>query len=332
MSKIKLIIQFSFFISILSLSTFASTSDTLYDRSVYRDWTVSGNAWSENTGWITAHKDTVYVADDGLSGYLYGENIGFISLSCRNTTSCGDIDYGVYNDAEGNLSGYAWSENTGWIDFGSSTAPYQVAISATGTFSGYAYGENMGFINFNIGAYSATTTWTPRSTRAQCDDGIDNDNDTKIDFPNDTSCSSLTDDRERSSGGTSVTTEYPAPEVVTLPTPTPVSTSTPTTTPRVTTTSTTTAPYIFTRNLLLGSSGEDVKQLQNFLNKKGFIVSDVGPGSKGNETTYYGIKTKQAVKNYQEAYRDEILTPLGISQGTGLFYTNTRNHVNKNNY
>ncbi|MCX6733090.1 MAG: hypothetical protein NTV98_06140, partial [Candidatus Roizmanbacteria bacterium] len=183
-----------------NFATVFISSDTVYNRAVYRNWTAHGNAWGENVGWLTFSPNsnsTVYVADDSLSGYLYGENIGWISLSCRNTDTCSSgVNYGVSNDAEGNLSGFAYGENIGWIDFGTSTAEYQVKISNAGVFSGYAYGENVGWINFGIDAYSATTTWTPRSTRAECDDGIDNDNNGKIDYPDDPNCSSLTDNTE----------------------------------------------------------------------------------------------------------------------------------------
>ena len=199
------------------------TSDFFYDRSVLNEWTAQGNAWGENIGWLTFSPNsssTVYVADDAISGYLYGENIGWISLSCRDgsdTSLCNSVNYGVSNDAEGNLSGFAYGENVGWIDFGSSTASYQVKISATGTFSGYAYGENVGWINFNIGASSATTTWTPRSTRPECNDGIDNDGDGNIDYPNDSNCSSLTDDKESPSVHKSSSSPAPSELSPTLP-------------------------------------------------------------------------------------------------------------------
>lgn len=335
--------------AILSFNiSFASTSDTLYERAVYRGWTATGNAWSENTGWLTfspsAASSTVYVADDGLSGYLYGENIGWISLSCRNTSSCGTVDYGVLNDASGNLSGFAWGENIGWIDFGSSTAPYQVSINS-GTFTGYAYAENIGWINFDTEADSATTTWRARSSRAQCDDGLDNDNDGKIDYPTDTNCSSLSDNSEKASARRIVVSNSSTISTSTVATTTDIIS---TTTELVSTTSIPSASepvslpvspqiqqvskYIFNRNLKQGSTGEDVRQLQIFLNSRGFIVSTSGTGSIGKESTYYGLRTLQAVKKYQEVYKSEILTPLGLRSGTGLFYASTRAHVNKNNF
>ena len=57
----------------------------------------------------------------------------------------------------------------------------------------------------------------------------------------------------------------------------------------------------FTRPLYLGITGDDVKQLQIFLNSKGYIVSTEGPGSVGNETNMFGTKTKQALIKFQRA-------------------------------
>jgi peptidoglycan hydrolase-like protein with peptidoglycan-binding domain len=88
--------------------------------------------------------------------------------------------------------------------------------------------------------------------------------------------------------------------------------------------------YNFTKNLKLNSTGEDVRQLQKFLNSKGFIISESGVGSIGNESETYGEKTKQAVKKYQEYYKNEILLPYRLTQGTGLFYEATRKHINNN--
>ncbi len=100
-----------------------------------------------------------------------------------------------------------------------------------------------------------------------------------------------------------------------------------TTTPQ---TPTNTTKYIFNNNLELNSTGEDVRQLQIYLNNNGFTVSETGVGSKGNESTFYGQKTVQAVKKLQEAHRGEILTPNGLTNGTGMFYEATRKWVNGN--
>lgn len=68
-----------------------------------------------------------------------------------------------------------------------------------------------------------------------------------------------------------------------------------------------------------GSEGEDVRNLQIFLNCAGFIVSETGAGSKGNETTIFSNRTFNAVVRFQEYYSADILSPLNLTKGTGIF-------------
>ncbi len=56
----------------------------------------------------------------------------------------------------------------------------------------------------------------------------------------------------------------------------------------------------FSRYLQLGQTGNDVKQLQIFLNSKGYILANTGPGSKGQETTMFGSLTKKALMKFQK--------------------------------
>ena len=60
-----------------------------------------------------------------------------------------------------------------------------------------------------------------------------------------------------------------------------------------------TAPSSFARDLTLGSTGADVKALQVFLNTKGFTVAQIGPGSKGQESSYFGPATVRALSLFQ---------------------------------
>ncbi|OGI71860.1 hypothetical protein A3J61_00760 [Candidatus Nomurabacteria bacterium RIFCSPHIGHO2_02_FULL_38_15] len=46
--------------------------------------------------------------------------------------------------------------------------------------------------------------------------------------------------------------------------------------------------------------------MQQVLNCKGFIVSSSGGGSKGEETNYFGAKTKDAVRRFQKAHNLKI--------------------------
>lgn len=56
-----------------------------------------------------------------------------------------------------------------------------------------------------------------------------------------------------------------------------------------------------TRNLTIGSSGQDVKNLQIFLNDNGYPIAKTGAGSPGNEGTYFGTRTQQALQRFQAA-------------------------------
>ena len=67
--------------------------------------------------------------------------------------------------------------------------------------------------------------------------------------------------------------------------------------------------YSFAKNLSVGSMGSDVKLLQQFLNSRGYLVAKSGPGSTGNETSYFGELTRQAVARFQ---KDNKLPALGF--------------------
>lgn len=54
-------------------------------------------------------------------------------------------------------------------------------------------------------------------------------------------------------------------------------------------------------NKSVGTTGEDVRQLQKLLNALGYSVSKIGTGSIGKETTYFGPKTQYALATFQKA-------------------------------
>lgn len=100
---------------------------------------LTGNAWSAKFGWVTLGNE---------SGPPYS-----------NTSYA---DYGVNNDSQGNLSGYGWGENVGWLNFSSGNYPERVVIDEDGNFSGYARSEKAGWVNFSsLGDvnYRVKTSW-----------------------------------------------------------------------------------------------------------------------------------------------------------------------------
>ncbi|PIR38319.1 MAG: hypothetical protein COV34_01795 [Candidatus Zambryskibacteria bacterium CG10_big_fil_rev_8_21_14_0_10_42_12] len=86
---------------------------------------------------------------------------------------------------------------------------------------------------------------------------------------------------------------------------------------------------LFEKDLYVGSQGEDVRCLQQYLNNNGYVLAESGIGSPGNESTFFGLLTKNTLKTFQEFYGDVILKPLGLTSGTGYFGESTRTFINK---
>ncbi len=75
----------------------------------------------------------------------------------------------------------------------------------------------------------------------------------------------------------------------------------------------------FKRDMQMGSTGDDVKSLQVYLNTHGFLVSSSGPGSLGNETTRFGGATRSALIKLQKA--------AGITPAAGYLGAKTRAYI-----
>jgi cellulose synthase (UDP-forming) len=58
----------------------------------------------------------------------------------------------------------------------------------------------------------------------------------------------------------------------------------------------------FSTTVSLGARGTEVLALQQFLNEQGFLVQSKGPGSPGDETSYFGLYTYRALKRFQAAH------------------------------
>ena len=111
-----------------------------------------------------------------LSGYAWSSNVGWISMNCSNTGSCGPIGVNgeehkvVLDEDTGNLTGYAWSSHAGWLQFGgynttdfpvdSSTQSINANIdTATGNMNGWVR-----FLGFGGDELTEATTTTASQT------------------------------------------------------------------------------------------------------------------------------------------------------------------------
>ncbi|MFA7369636.1 MAG: hypothetical protein WC334_08345, partial [Kiritimatiellales bacterium] len=112
--------------------------------------------YGANTGWINARSDVTngaVIGRDYCSGWLWGANIGWVSLgdgaplnhyAYANTEN---TDFGVNHDGAGRLRGYAWSSSAGWIVFEDRGNPH-VDLS-NGNLSGWLWGANIGWISLS---------------------------------------------------------------------------------------------------------------------------------------------------------------------------------------
>jgi len=79
----------------------------------------------------------------------------------------------------------------------------------------------------------------------------------------------------------------------------------------------------FSKTLRKGVEGEEVKRLQEFLRTE----PDVYP--EGVVSGYFGPLTERAVKKFQEKHADDVLRPIGLSEGTGIVGPKTIEQLNK---
>lgn len=82
---------------------------------------------------------------------------------------------------------------------------------------------------------------------------------------------------------------------------------------------------ILSRNLSVGMSGPDVTLLQQVLNRDPRTkVAEIGPGSPGSESDYFGARTMRAIISFQNIFAPEVLEPAGLTQGSGYVGLFTR--------
>jgi hypothetical protein len=143
----------------LLLPTAAGSAETVDPDDDDSQW-----AWGENIGWLDAEPQGdggpgVETTWEDLEGWLWSENAGWVSTACENTSSCGDVDYGIdvetiITNPSVEFRAWAWAENLGWISTACENTDscgevdYGVEIEVgTGDLIGWAWSENAGWIS-----------------------------------------------------------------------------------------------------------------------------------------------------------------------------------------
>ncbi len=87
--------------------------------------------------------------------------------------------------------------------------------------------------------------------------------------------------------------------------------------------------FSFKKDLILGDTDPDIRELQRVLNADvDTIVATEGAGSRGQETTYFGNATKAAVIKFQNKYKSVVLSLNNITVADGLVNKATRTRLN----
>lgn len=127
----------------------AGNIDAVQKYSQFLNIDLDSNGTNDFVDWDPAFGGAT-VSDTGISGYIWGETVGWINLSPTNdpvTLTCPASSGGPAY-----LGGYAWGQNTGWINFSptNATGANKPQInSSTGQISGDVWSQNYGWIQLS---------------------------------------------------------------------------------------------------------------------------------------------------------------------------------------
>lgn len=121
--------------------------------------------WKPTLNAQTTGATAVTITDSGITGWLWGSEIGWVNMS---PTGSGV----TINSTTGVLSGYAYANTGSWINFSPTTSGAEsvgVTIDSNGKFFGWAYvsGLNGGWMKFDCSTASTCieTDWRPVGAR-----------------------------------------------------------------------------------------------------------------------------------------------------------------------
>lgn len=166
-----IIVIFSFVqVGIVFASESNGTIDTTYK---YSRLCRSTDCSSYSTlNWKPTGSTAITITDSGLTGYAWGDEIGWINM---NPTGAGVL----INPSTGSLSGYAYSNTGGWINFNptdvSGGTDVGVRINSSGEFTGWAWVSSArgGWMKFDCSSNNTCvkTDWRPIPNRTPSSGG-----------------------------------------------------------------------------------------------------------------------------------------------------------------
>ncbi len=278
----------------------------------------------------------------------YIDNPGFVAVGAENVNFAPtNASLAANLDANTGLTGQAWSAGLGWIQF--SGTNYNVGISCdantqTGTLSGFAWGSSAGWINFAPTNGGVTVdsngvlngeAWIQNAGWLVFDSSVGAGNPGYVQF--DFTCTS--NSSSSGSGGGSVRYICKDPDAINY------SSSFGRHDSSLCEYDEATQEIIEQLNEVAisdnqevviddekcnvpfntyhkkGTYSPEIKRIQNFLNQH-LERSLILDGINGGNTT-------QAIKDFQEKYREEILDPWNLKEPTGYWYQSTRYQANK---
>jgi hypothetical protein len=322
----------------LNCSNNSSCGTVDYKISNNSEGTLTGYAWSEDAGWINFNPTyggvTINSSGEFL-GYAWGENIGWVVFNCNTTASCATVNYKVKTDwrpanariscGDGTCNGTetcgtcaadcgscGTGGDGGGLPSGATNPPIQpiggfkvfinndqpetnsreVVLSLNGgpNTVRMAISNTSDFKNSSQENYQTTRNWT-----------LSDGEGTKIVYAKfytkygHSSLEVISDSIVYKKSAQLI--KQPSSQPVVIPAPESGQKSTPTVKPS--------PKFLFTKNLVLGSRGAEVINLQQKLQELGFFPKNI------KSTGFYGLITYKAVKAFQKANKVEAIGIVG---------------------
>lgn len=274
---------------------------------------LSGYAWGENIGWIDFNPTAggVTINTDGeFLGYAWNEAAGWIVFNCATTDSCSTVDYKVSTDWRPRTVRPACNNTID--DDGDGNADYPADADCESLTDTSEAAENVPAAIIPVGQFITPPpvvqkpTQPPVAEKVQPPPPAEQQKDTSTGTDESTPESGQSGSNE-GSGETSAPTSESG-----------LSTDS---------SATESAKQVppakkLDKALRYGTAVDDVLTLQKFLNDNGYTLAESGPGSPGNETKFFGRRTREALKQYQRAH--------GLESELGVFGAQTRELISGN--